>query len=281
MARDINEIVQELRAAFVADPTLAAAYGLQSGKTFDEQFSRASVEAADTHIVATALALAERIQEADKAAISAIVERNRIGTGPWYVEMAKRFQWSEQVQYFLQVDPDTGIISYNINAPDDRIVTQAAYVETTAKEIFIKVARGEAGALQPLTSVQATDFYNYMRRIKIAGITLNVVNLPADILRLQVNVHYSRSYNSTNVRQMIIDSLNAYSISLEFNGVVLRNAVIDAIQRVPGVVDVEVTLLQAVTGSITYDIERAYTTAAGYFNFQNDNTFPVINLIPE
>ena len=281
MARGINEIVQELRAAFVADPILAAAYGLQPGKTFDEQFSPASVEAVDTHIVATTLALAERIQEADKAAISSIVERNRIGTGPWYVEMAKRFQWNEQIQYFLQVDPDTGIISYNIDAPGDRIITQAAYVETAAKEIFIKIAGGEAGALHPLIGTQETDFLNYMRRIKIAGITLNVVNLPADILRLQVNVHYSRSFNSTNLRQAIIDSLNAYSISFEFNGVVLRNAVIDAIQRVTGVVDVEIIQLEAATGSIIYNIERAYVTAAGYFNFQQDNIFPIINLIAE
>jgi hypothetical protein len=281
MARTINEIVQELRAAFVANPTVAAAYNLQPDKTFDDQFSAACIEAVDTHIVATALALAERIQEADKAGISAIVERNRIGTGNWYVEMAKRFQWNDREQYFLQVDPGTGIISYNIDAPSDRIVSQAAYMETSAKEVFIKVARGEAGALQPLTDDQVTDFLNYMRRIKIAGIMLNVVNLPADILRLQVNVYYSRSYNSTNVRQAIIDSLNAYSLSLEFNGIVLRNAVIDAIQRVQGVVDVDIIQLHAATGNLTHNVERAYTTAAGHFNFQQDNTFPIINLIAE
>jgi hypothetical protein len=195
--------------------------------------------------------------------------------------MAKQFQWSDAVQYFLQVDSVTGVVAYNIAAPDHRIIAQAAYVETAGREVLIKVAAGEPGALHPLTDAQASDFLNYMRKIKIAGIALSIVNLPADILRLRCDVYYSASYNRTNLRQAIIDALNAYSVSLEFNGVALRNAVIDAVQSVPGVVDVDITLLEAATGNITYSVERAYTTASGYFNFRQDADFPLINLIAE
>jgi hypothetical protein len=281
MARTIAEIATELRAAFVAHPALAAAYGLEAGKTFDEQFGPLSVEAGDTYVVAAALSLAERIQEADRAAIEAIVEHNRIGTGPWYVEMAKRFQWNEAVPYFIQVEAATGVIAYNIENPADRLITQAAYVETPQREVLIKVASGVPGALHPLAEEPLQDFLNYMQRIKIAGVVLNVVNLPADVLRLQANVYYSRSYNATLLRQAIIDSLNAYSIALAFNGVVLRNAIIDAVQTVPGVVDMDITQLEALTGSITYQVERAYTTAAGYFNFKQDGGFPALHLIAE
>jgi hypothetical protein len=280
MARDINEILQEIRAAFVANPTLAQAYGFDTTKSFDEQFSKVSVEAVDTYIVAAALAMGEKIQESDKNEITAIVERNRIGTGPWYVEMARHFQWNENVQYFIIVDPVSGTIDYNIVEPADRIVLQAAYVETANKEVIIKVAAGVPGALHPLTDAQATDFLNYLKKIKIAGIILNIVNLPADVIRMQANVYYDRAYNTTQLRQMIIDALNGYSVSLQFNGVVLRNAIIDAVQSVAGVVDIDIVQLEAATGEIVYEIDRAYATAAGYFNFQNDDVWPLINLIP-
>jgi hypothetical protein len=281
MARNINEIVQELRAAIVADPTLATAYGLDTSKSFDEQFSHVSIEAVDTYIVAATLAMSEKIQENDKSEITAIVERNRIGTGAWYVEMAKRFQWNADVQYFIVVNPADGTITYNELKPEDRIISQAAYVENTSKEVIIKVATGQPGELTPLTDEQLTDFLNYMKKIKIAGIILKVVNLPADILRIQANVYYNPAYNQTTLKQKIIQALNEYSVALEFNGVVLRNAIIDAVQKIEGVVDIDITQLQAVTGEIDYEISRAYVTASGYVNFQNNETYPLINLIPD
>jgi hypothetical protein len=280
MARNINEILQELRAAIVADPTLADAYGLDVTKSFDEQFSRVSIEAVDTYIIAASLAVSEKIQENDKSEITAIVERNRIGTGTWYVEMAKRFQWNENIQYFIVVNPADGTIAYNELKPEDRIISQAAYIENTNKEVIIKVATGQPGALMPLSNEQLVDFLNYMKKIKIAGIILKVVNLPADVLRMQANVYYNPAYNQTTLKQKIVQALNDYSIALEFNGVVLRNAIIDAVQRIEGIVDIDITQLQAITGYINYEIERAYSTASGYVNFQQDAVYPLINLIP-
>jgi hypothetical protein len=280
MARNINEILQELRSAFVADPTLAAAYGLDPTKTFDEQFSKVSIEAVDTYIIASALAMSEKIQENDKAEITAIVERNRIGTGAWYVEMAKRFQWNENIQYFIVVNSADATIDYNMVEPADRIVSQAAYVENASREVIIKVATGQPGALMPLSEAQLTDFLNYIKKIKIAGVILKVVNLPADVLRMQSNVYYNPAYNQTNLRQNIVQALNEYSLTLEFNGIVLRNAIIDAVQRVDGIIDIDIIQLQAVTGDIVYEVSRAYTTASGYVNFQSDSVYPLINLIP-
>jgi hypothetical protein len=280
MARNINEIVQELRAAIVANQTLAEAYGLDATKTFDEQFSHVSIEAVDTYIIAATLAAGEKIQENDKGEITTIVERNRIGTGAWYVEMAKRFQWNENIQYHIVVNPADGTIAYNELKPEDRVISQAAYIENASKEVIIKVATGQPGALTPLSEAQLTDFLNYMKKIKIAGIILKVVNLPADVLRMQANVYYNPAYNQTTLKQKIVQALNEYSIALEFNGVVLRNAIIDAVQRIEGIVDIDITQLQAVTGEINYEIERAYTTASGYVNFQQDDVYPLINLIP-
>ncbi|MDR2361707.1 MAG: hypothetical protein LBD91_03160 [Prevotellaceae bacterium] len=278
--RTQEEILRALREAFVLHPTLAEAYGLDTSRPFDEQFSRVSVEAADTYVVAAALAEAERIQADDIAIIQSVVERNRIGSGPWYVEMAKRFQWSEEVPYFLQVDDTTGVIDYNILNPDDRIITQAAFIDNN-NEVTLKVATGTPGALHKLGDDPFSDFRNYMQRLKIAGIALRIITLEADIVNLQTDVYYSRAYNITGLRQAVVDALNAYSATLEFAGVVLRNAIIDVIQRVPGVMDVDVKALEANTGANIVSIGRAYTTAAGYFNFNQTDGWPQINLIAE
>lgn len=282
MARTITEIAQEIKQAFMNSPILRQAYGLDAAKTFDDQFSEASLESNDIDIAAIAQQTSEAIMDRDIAEIQTIVNNNRIGTCPWYVQQAKLFQWSATESYYLVVDPVTGVISYNIVNAADRIITQAAYVEDDESgTVIVKVATGEPGALQPITDIQQLDLENYFMKIKIAGIKVRVVNLPADIIRLKTIVYYNRAYNVDNLKQAIIDSLNQYSIDTNFNGVLLRNAVIDAIQRVAGVSDAVVTQLEGVQGENVVAIDRAYVTQSGYFNFQQDDEFPGIELIPE
>ena len=45
MARSVQEITEYLKTKFVEDSTLQQVYDLEEGKTFDEQFSKVSIEA--------------------------------------------------------------------------------------------------------------------------------------------------------------------------------------------------------------------------------------------
>ena len=232
-------------------------------------------------VFATTQASAENIIEGDKAIIQAIVDNNHVGTPPWYVQIAKQFQFNVNETYYLVVDSETGALRYNRIVPEDRIVKQASYVEGD-RSVIIKVATTDSGnILQPLTPLQLVNFENYMREIKMAGIKVSVVNLPADLLELTADIYYSPAYNNNNLQSAIIQSLDQYSLELQYDGIIYKNAVIDAIQRVEGVVDVFIPQggLVGIQGDIRTPIERSYTTNSGYFNIKKTDDFPKITLI--
>lgn len=276
----VDEIREQIKAAFIASPELQQAYGFDAAKLFDEQFSPTAIEAIDINIIAEAHASIITVMRADMASIQNIVDNNHIGTAAWYVALAKQFQWSETEAYQLVVDEQTGEIYYNIVNPADRIVTQASCV-VSETSILVKVARGEPGNLQPLTDLQRLDLENYLRSLKIAGVKLGIVNEPADIVELTADIYYDPTFNTNLLKQSIVTALKQYSITLPYNGVVYRNAIIDAIQQVPGVADIVIATngLEALHGDVRTTIERAYITYSGYFNFKDDSTFPAISFI--
>jgi len=276
----LTDIIQRIKTAFMASPILQQAYGFDPNRTFDEQFSELSLEAGDINLFANAQAVTESILESDKTTIQSVIDNNHIGTGPWYVQLAKRFQWHETETYHLIVDPETGIISYNKIAPESRIISQAAFVEGAGK-VFLKVAAGEAGNLHKLTWQQQLNLENYMQKMKIAGIMVEIVSLDADLLEIEADVYYNIAFDVNRLRDAIIEALDNYSVNFDYNGIVYRNAVIDAIQAVAGVRDVEIKSLYGIQGANRTEIARAYTTYAGYFNIKKENDFPLINLIAE
>ena len=101
-------------------------------------------------IFATVQLVFENIITADQSAIQSIVDNNHVGTPPWYVQVAKQFQFNENETYYLVVDPETGAVRYNRVVPDDRIVKQASYVEGD-RSVILKVATADSNnILQPL-----------------------------------------------------------------------------------------------------------------------------------
>lgn len=235
------------------------------------------------NIFASIQANAEAIIEQDKCEIAAIVENNRIGTAAWYIEQAKLFQWADQGSsknpYHLVVEPSTGIIKYNILNPEARIITQAACV-VADNAIKVKVATGQPGNLHPITNQQELDLKNYLSSVKIAGVNLEVVNKPADILEVRADVYYNPAYNINQLKEQIIEALDRYSLTLPYDGAVYRSSVIDAIQSVAGVIDVELSgsgSLVAIKNGVREEVGRHYITDSGYFNFKKDDGFPTIN----
>ncbi|MDR2886435.1 MAG: hypothetical protein LBV26_00270 [Bacteroidales bacterium] len=276
----LADIQQRIKAAFMASPVLQQAYGFDPGKPFDEQFSELSLEAGDINIFAGAQAVTEAILENDRAQVQSIIENNRIGTGPWYVSLAKQFQWSDSDTYFLAVDPETGIVHYNKTVPENRIITQAAYIENEGR-IILKVASGARGNLHRLTYRQQLGLENYLLQMKIAGITVDVVSMEADELEVDCDVYYSPSYDVSQLQNAITAELDRYGMMLNYNGVIYRTDAVSTIKGVPGVVDVAVNGLYGLQGENRQEITRAYTTFSGYFNIKKTDGFPKINLIAE
>ena len=92
MARTVSEISQSIKAAFVTDETLNDAYSLETGKSFDEQFSKVSLEAIIIYIVALAHNLIERVMDTFSAEIDSRINATYLGSIPWFYKKVLDYQ---------------------------------------------------------------------------------------------------------------------------------------------------------------------------------------------
>ena len=79
MARDILDIKTQLKATFVDNVTLQELYGLDTTKSFDEQFSKVSIEARLIDVWAAATWMLEQIWDAFRSETEAVIDEGSVG----------------------------------------------------------------------------------------------------------------------------------------------------------------------------------------------------------
>lgn len=72
--RSIREIKREICDAFVSHPDIIKAYGLRPGKTFEEQFSKVSLESILFYVVASSMWLMESMMHKHRDEVVELVE---------------------------------------------------------------------------------------------------------------------------------------------------------------------------------------------------------------
>jgi len=213
------------------------------------------------YITAVAIQFHEVVFDLFRKEVEDKIAARQAGTPSWYVARVREFQAGDQLQVV------NGIATYPVEDPAKRIVTRSSYKEAQSGDgllLQIKVAKGGIGAEQPLTDEEVYQLETYLERIKFAGTKIQVVSLNGDRLRLTANVFFDGLYDMDVVRTSVNRAINSYLVNLDFDGMVYLNKIIDAIQKVPGVIDVSITSARIViSGESTY-IDRVYETASGY-----------------
>ncbi|MDR2410118.1 MAG: hypothetical protein LBE13_18695 [Bacteroidales bacterium] len=229
MARTIKEIATSIKEAFIKNDMLKSLYGFDASKTFEEQFSDASIETVLIEEFATASATVENLVEIRKSEIDRIVMSERYGYKGWYEVMMKSFQYGDDVNeleektYYDVIDESKQIIKY-------------AYCEENSSGILLKVAK--ESNLQP--EVLDTDEYNaafaYINRVKPAGILVELRNEVSDILTVNVSIKYNPlMFTKDGAQKVVKDEIKNYLKSLEYNGAFVGMTLIDFIQRISGI----------------------------------------------
>ena len=257
MARTIKQIQDSIVAAKTADSVLA---GLSST-------SMVAIWRLWTYVVAVCMWVQETAFDAHKAEVSAMIAALKPHSLQWYVQKAKAYQYGitlpdDSVTYALVPPADTAVL----------IVTNAAAVELGGV-VRIKVAKGSAGALSPLSGGQLAAFTAYMNRVKDAGVRLQLTSGNADNLRLTTEVYYDPLIlDNTGARldgtsaTPVKDAINAYLSSLPFNGLFVVNELMAYVRdNVEGVVIFSSPVVQANYGATPYvGVDVEYVPDAGY-----------------
>lgn len=233
-------------------------------------------------ITAVAIWSTENLFDLFKIEMTELGKRLITGTSIWY--------WSKCFEYqhgdFLIWNTTTSRFEYATNNPSVQIIKRAAVIDLTGL-VVVKVAKETAGVPVPLTAPELVSFTYYMNLIKFAGTNMNVISLPADLLKIYLTVKVDPLILLSNGESIVLsgtfpveDTIKEYISTLPFDGTLNLTALVDAIQKTSGVVNPVVTSAFARPydgGFIPIDPVNGYNASSGYM--EPDPAFPLSSTI--
>ena len=270
MARTIAEIKRTMTDAFMANATLREIYGLAEGDTFEGSFSAVSLESILFFIVAACCHVMEALFDRHRLDVDDKISRAVVASVPWYYKVARQFQYGDALVF----DDTTSQWRYPTADEKKRLVRYVA-VRDRGTSIQVLASADKDGLPEPLSADVLTAFKQYMNRVKIAGVVLNIRSLPADSIQIRATVQVdpliiatTGARNSDGSRP-VEAAINAYLRGITYGGTFNKTKLVDAIQGVEGVVDVVLSeCLYKATGDADYRTVAGnnYTAVGGSFN---------------
>lgn len=285
MVRTITEIKGTMTAKFIANETIKSIYGLDTTKTFEEQFADVSVESILFYIVAFCVWTLEKLFDLHATQVSKELAQLKPHTARWYRNKALAFLFG----YDLKTDSDEFDTE---DATDEqiaaaKIVKYAAVVESgDESRLIVKIATEQGNKLAPVSDEQLTAFKAYLAEIKDAGVRTTVINYLPDRLKLNLRIVRdvlvldANGMDRTTATYPVNDAIQAFMKELPFNGELSLQSLVDKIQEVKGVKDLKLDSAQTSwidANSGDYGdfegIDISHIPASGYFavNLDEDN----------
>lgn len=253
MARTIAEIKKEMTDVFMANDTIKALYGLDPDpeRTFEDQFSKVSLESILFHVVATCIWTLEKMFDRHKQEVDDLISELKPHSLLWYANKAKAFQFSESISgggSLPQLIKDSDVYDNSRKTDQEieamRVVKYAAVVEKEGV-VLVKVATGNGGERHPLSGEQLAALKAYFKEVKDAGVKLVVENKPANEFNIDIDVYYDpqvfdNTLKKLNTREQTVhDTIAAFVENLPFNGEYRNSTLINVLTNLEGVVLVE------------------------------------------
>lgn len=247
MARTIEEIKADMTANFIKQPAVISAYGLDGKKTFDQQFSRVSIESILFYVFAVALWTLEKLFDLHVGEVKEQIDQSEPHTLRWYVNKTKAFMYGHR----LMDDSD----QYDTNGLSDTDIEKAKVVKyAVASEsntvVYIKVAGERDGKPILLTKSQYSALNSYLNTIKDAGVSVHVRNEEADLMRISLVVYYDPTLLSADGTSLnsdgkpVDDAVMSVITNLPFDGTYRNTDLLNELQKLSGVEVVDIAKVE-------------------------------------
>lgn len=274
MPRSISDIRREIAAAYIADPTVQRSYKLDPRKTYDEQFSKVSLESILFWAFASAVWTLETLFDKHRSEVAQLVSEAEPHTLRWYAQRAKAYLHGHALPPYKD--------RYDLSTITSEEQERAAVVRyAVASEyqgvVNIKVAgAGKEGQPIALDTNVVTSLTRYLEVIKDAGVQIRVSSGAGDELRLALTVYLTPSVlidgePSDDLDKRIRQAITRNVSDLPFDGVFRPADLVIELSRIIGVEASEVTNASARPSS--YDAFVPFTgyhrPSAGYFVLSN------------
>lgn len=263
MARTVEQIQADIIAAKNGDATLSA---LNSP-------SATAIWRLWTFITATAIWTLEVLFDTLKAEITDLIAKTKPHTVRWYQQKSLLFQYGKALVTGADYYDNSALTPTEVE--EQKIVKQAAATEEDGR-LYLKVAKEVSGELEPLASPEFDAYMAYIFEIKDAGVKVSFTNAPGDKLKLALEVRYDplilgadgARLDGTDAEPVKTAILN-FLKNLPFNGQFIRAYLVDAVQKVEGVLVPETRACSACRHDVTSfaNIDISYQPFSGYLRF--------------
>jgi len=285
--RTINEIYNSIIAekeSNVALTTLDPSAGENATALLSElsSGSKVAIWRLIFWITAVAIWFLENIFDLHVKELTALSETFVTGTPRWYYAKCLEFQFGDVLIY----DSINYRFNYSPINTANQIVKRCAILDLGGL-VSIKVAKLSSGNPVPLTVPELASFSYYVNLIKFAGTNVNIISIPADLMKIYLSVVIDPLVLLPNGESIanagtfpVADAVDNYIKNLPFNGILNLTFLVDSLQTVSGVTNPVVVSADAKTYLSTYTtIDRVvgYTPASGYINI--DPGFPLSTTI--
>lgn len=238
MARTITQIQNLMLTDIASNDTLSASLNSSSKYAFYRLI---------TFIVATAIWIHESFFDQHTIENNTLIYNQRSGRPSWYREMALRFQYG----FDLVQDKDyyNNETATDAEIEESKIIKYAAVTEAEDESrIVIKIAGEVGGVLADFTDpAQVEAIRAYFKEIKHPG-KITIINYKADKLYLNIQIKRDAlvldKYGMNREAKYPVNiAIQEFMKELPFDGDLRLSALVDKMQKVPGVLDA--TILSA------------------------------------
>lgn len=178
---------------------------------------------------------------------------NRInGTPAYYINALLKYQHGDKLimndegtQFsYASVDESKRIVkkvSYSEESDDTEVVENGVKTiyKFYDKQLVLRVATtNENGYYTEIDPETLIAIREYMRQISFAGTSISVVSRKGDILIPKLVVYYDGAVTQAELQTKVIEAINNYISTLDYNSTVYNMRIIDAINHLEHVTDV-------------------------------------------
>jgi len=249
----VEDIKKEMTDAFISNTTIKTVYGLQDGKTFDEQFAKVSLESIFFYIVAAAVWQLRFLFERYKKEVENRIKAAIPGTVAWYHNLVMSFEYN-----------------------NSRVIEYCAVTEDFP---FLRIKVNTAGhGVLGAESDEMIALRSYLSKNKFAGTQINLTSAAPEVIEIKMTVWLSAAkYNSNGKiiggeEKPVEVAIDSYLANIIYSGTFYKSKVVDAVQLVDGVVDVE--LVSAKIGGVS--LAASYQSKTGAFKANNIITYVLV-----
>lgn len=265
MARSISDIKKDMTTAFAKERAVVKAYGLDSRKPFDKQFSLVSIENILFYCFAVAVWAVEVLFDKHAAEVDAHIEQLEPHTLRWYVNKVKAFM------YGLRLMEDTDRYDTSQKSETDIKAAQVVKYAVATEDktvVYIKVAGEKDGKPCLLNNSQFNALKSYVNTIKDAGVSVQLRNEEADLIKINLVVYYDPTLMNENGEDSegskpVDEAVQSVITNLPFNGIFRNTDLLEAVKAIPAVVVVDI---DSASGGIQVKARNAdsYTSVVGF-----------------